>query len=61
MSGISFASSITTEIKSINVSNGSLIFVIDGNSRKTITYIETCLTISIADLIISEGLSFNVS
>ena len=55
------ASNITTESKSRYVSNDSLIFVIDGNSQKAITSNETCITISIADLIISEILSFNLS
>ena len=61
ISTFSSASNITTEFNSINVSNGSLIFGIDGNSQKLITSNETCLNISTAGLIISEGLSFNIS
>ena len=50
----------SNESNSINVSNCSLIFGIDGNYQKPITSTETCLTISISDLIISEGPSFNL-
>ena len=53
-------SSITTGSNSRNVSNGSLVLGINGKSKKWITYNETCLTISIAYLIISEGLYFNI-
>ena len=42
-------------------SNGSLIFCIDGHSQKLITSNDTCLTIAISDLIISEGLPINLS
>ena len=55
------ASNITTGINLRSVSNGSLIFGIDGNSKKPITSYETCITITVADIIISEGLSFNIS
>ena len=60
MSGFSSASTITTESNSRSSSNGSLIFGSDGNSQKLITSNETCLTITIADLIISEGLYYNL-
>ena len=43
------------------MSNDSLIFGIDGHSQKSITSNENHITIAIADLIISEGLSFNLS
>ena len=33
----------------------------DNNTQKMMTYNETCLTVSIADIIISEGLYFNIS
>ena len=33
----------------------------ENNTQKMITSNETCLTVAIADLIISEGLSFNLS
>ena len=36
-------------------------FGIDGNSQKLITSNDTCLTIAVADLIISERLPFNIS
>ena len=61
ISGFSSASSITSESNSRSFSNGSLVFGIDGNSQKLITSNDTRLTIAVADLIISEGLSFNIS
>ena len=61
MSDLSSASNITTEGISRNVSNGSILFYIDVNSQKSMTSNETCLTIAKADLIISEGLSFNLA
>ena len=61
MSLFSSASNITTGSNSRNVSNGSLIFVIDVSSQESITSNETRLTISIADIIVSEGLSFIIS
>ena len=36
-------------------------FMGDKNTQKMMTSNETCLTVAIADLIISEGLSFNLS
>ena len=42
MSTFTSASNITTEINSRNVSDGSLIFGIYGNSQKSITFNETC-------------------
>ena len=61
MSSFRSASNIKTGSNSINISNGSLIFVIDENSQKLITSNKTRLTIAIADIIISEVLSFNLS
>ena len=54
------ASNITTDSKLRKFSNGLLIFGIDGNYKKLITFNKTRLTIYIADLIISEGLPFNI-
>ena len=59
--GLSSASNISSESNSRSVSNDSLIFVIDGNSQKLITSNDTRLTIAIADLILSEGLPYNLS
>ena len=53
MSVFSYASNITTESNSRIVSDGSLVFCIDGNSQKLITFKENRFTISIYDLIIS--------
>ena len=60
ISGFTYSSSITSESNSSIFSNGSLVFVIDGNSQKLITPNDTCLTIAIAYLIISKGLPFNL-
>ena len=60
MSAFSSASNITTESNSGSVSNGSPIFGIDGNYQKPISSKKTLLTISIAGLIISEVLYFNL-
>ena len=59
ISGFSSASNISYESNSRSFSNGSLVF--GGNSQKLIISNDTCLTIAIADLIISEGLPFNIS
>ena len=40
---------------------GSIFFMGDNNTQKILTSNETHLTVAIADLIISEGLSFNIS
>ena len=40
---------------------GSIFFTGDNNTQKMMTYNETRLTVEIADIIISEGLSFNIS
>ena len=40
---------------------GSIFFMGDNNTQKMMTSNETRLTVAIADLIISEGLSFNLS
>ena len=40
---------------------GSMFFTGDNNTQNMITSNETCLTVAITDLIISEGLSFNLS
>ena len=61
MSGFGSESNIKTDIHSRIFPNGSLVFDIYGNSQKSITSNETCLTISIADIIILEGLSFDIS
>ena len=61
ISGFSSASNISSESNSRSFSNGSLVFGIDGNYQKLITSNNTCLAITIADLIISEGLPFNIS
>ena len=61
ISVFSSASNISSESNSGSFSNSSLIFSIDGNSQKLITSNDTCLTIEIADRIISEGLPFNLS
>ena len=42
------------------MSNSSLIFGIGGNSQNPITSNETYLTVAIADIIIYDGLSFNI-
>ena len=60
MSGSSSALNIITESNSISFSIGSLIFGIDGNSQKSSTSEDTRINIAIADLIISDGLSFNL-
>ena len=61
ISGFSSVSNLSSESTSRSFSNGSLIFGIYGNYQKLITSNDTCLTIAIADLIISEGLPFNLS
>ena len=61
ISGFYSASNLSFESNSRSFSNGSLIFGIDGNYQKLITSNDTRLTISIADLVISEGLPFNLS
>ena len=35
--------------------------MVDNNTQKMMTYNETCLTVAIADLVIYEGISFNLS
>ena len=60
MSDFSSESNITTGSNSRSVSNGSIIFGIDGNSQNLITSNETRFTISKSDIIISEGLSYNL-
>ena len=59
ISGFTSASNISSEINSRSFSNGSLVF--GGNSQKLIISNDTCLTIAKADLIISEGLPFNLA
>ena len=61
ISGFYSASNISSESNSRSFSNGSLVFGIDDNSQKLITFNNTCLTISISDLITPEGLPFNLS
>ena len=60
ISDFSSASNLSFESTSRSVSNGTLIFGIDGNSQKMITSNDTRLTIAIADLIIPEVLPFNL-
>ena len=59
ISGFTSASNITYESNSRSFSNGSLVFGIDGNDQKLFTSKETRLTITIADIIISECLLFD--
>ena len=54
ISGFSSASNLSFDSTSRSVSNGTLIFVIDGNSQKLITSNDTRLTIAISDLIIQK-------
>ena len=61
ISGFSSASNISSESTSRSFSNGSLVFVTDENSQKLITSNDNCLTIAISDLIISEGIPFDIS
>ena len=60
ITGFTYASNITSESNSIGFSNGSLVFGIDSNDQELISSNDTCLKISIADIIISEGLPFNI-
>ena len=60
ISGFSSASNISSDSNSRSFSNGSLMFGIDGNYQKLITSNNTHFTIEISDLIISEGLPFNL-
>ena len=60
ISAFSSASNITTESNSRTFSNGSTIFGIDVNFKNPITSNNIHITIAISDLIISEGLSFNL-
>ena len=57
---LQFCINVTTEINSRSFSNGSLFYIYD-NYQKLITSNETRLNIAIADIIISEGLSFNTA
>ena len=61
ISGFTSASNITSESNSRSFSNGSLVFGIDDNSQTLITSNDTCLNIEILYLIISEGLTINLS
>ena len=61
MTGLSYASNISSESNSRSFSNGSIIFGIDGNYQKLITSNDTRLSFAISDLIILEGLHFNLS
>ena len=61
MSSFKSTSNITTDINAISNSDGSLIFGIYVNDQKSITSNKTRLTISISDIIISEGLLFSFS
>ena len=55
ISGFTSASNIISESNSRRFSNSSLVFGIYRNYQKLITSNKTCITIAIADLIISEG------
>ena len=61
MWGFGYVSNITTESNWRSFSDGSLVFGNYGNSQKLITLKNNCHTIVIADLIFSEGLSFNIA
>ena len=60
ISVFSSVSNISSKSNSRSFSNRSLIFGIDGSSQKLITSNDTRLTIAIADIIIPEGLPFNI-
>ena len=49
------------EINQTTPQKGSFFFTGDNNTQKMMTSTETRLTVAIADLIISEELSFNIS
>ena len=61
ISGFSSASNISSKSNSGIFPNGSLVFDIDGNSQKMITSNENRLTIATSDIIILEGLTFNLA
>ena len=60
-SSISKSFSQSPESNQTTPQKGSIFFTGDNNTQKMMTSNETCLTVAIADLIISEGLSFNIS
>ena len=60
-SSISRSFSQSPESNQTPPQKGSMFFTGDTNSQKMMTSIETRLTVAIADLIISEGLSFNLA
>ena len=60
MSSFRSVSNITTESNARSSSSASLLFRIDGNAKKSMTSNETHINIAIADIIISEGLYFNI-
>ena len=53
--------STLTENNQITPQKGSILFIGDNNTHKMMTSNETRLTVAIADLIIYEGLPFNIS
>ena len=60
ISGLTSASNITSESNSRSYPNGSLVFGNNVSSQKLITSNNTHLPIAISDLIVSEGLPFNL-
>ena len=60
-SSISKSVSQSPESNQTPPQRGSMFFMRDNNTQKMMTSNETRLTVAIADLIISEGLSFNLS
>ena len=57
-SSISRSFSQSPESNQTSPQKGSMFYTVDTNSQKMMTSIETRLKVAIADLIISEGLSF---
>ena len=60
-SSISKSFSQSPESNQNNSRRASICFMGDNNTQKMMTYNQTRLTVAIADLVISEGLSFNIS
>ena len=61
LSSISKSFRQSPEINQTSSQSGSIFFMGDNNTQKMMTSNETRLTVAIADLIISEGLSFSLS
>ena len=60
-SSISKSFSQSPESNQTSSQRGSIFSMGDNNTQKMMTFNETRLTVEISDLIISEGLSFNIS